>query len=105
LHKPNAVTALTRRGFYRISHKISHRDVSGFGGELGESLENLFGNLKLDKMRRLVIQRFTIVKRYLGDDELADKARRLVLGICHEPVENKLMNTGLNCGKRNLGKL
>lgn len=104
LHKPAAVTALTRRGFYRKSNKIAFRTVSGFGGELGQSLQNLFGDLNLKQLRKAVRLEFELISVYLGDEEKAEKASNLVFGICHNPVENKLMSNRSNCGKGGLSK-
>lgn len=105
LHKPNAVTALTRTGFYRVSYRVPFREVSGFGGELGASLNTMFGDLSLLQMKTCVKEQFDIIQqRFWNEPEQAEKAQRLVHGVCHDPVENKLMNRGLNCGKSNLGK-
>ncbi len=105
IHKPNAVTALTRCGFYRLSNKISFREISGFGKKLGNKLQRRFGELTVQKMRNAVLKNYGHVEKRLRDPERAKRAIELLFGVCFDPVENKLMNNGLNCGQRNLSKL
>ncbi len=105
LHKPNAVTALTRVGFYRLSHRIPFRDISGFGKDLGSELNTQFGDLTVQKMRTAVLRNYADVEERLRDPERAKRAIELLFGVCFDPVKDKLMNNGLNCGQRNLSKL
>lgn len=56
-------------------------------------------------MRQAICLDYILLKRHLQDDERTLKARQLVFGVCHDPVQNKLMSKGTNCGKGNLSKL
>jgi hypothetical protein len=105
LHKPQAVTALSRLGLRRISESFDFRDIPGLGGDLGEKVEKVFGPMSMAELRRT----------FYGDNEyffasiFADNDFQtidsLVNGFCSKEVEYKLMHNGLNCGKNNLSKL
>ncbi len=105
INKPNAVTALTRPGFYRLSQDILFTDISGFGGSMGSKLRRQFGHLDVEQMRNAVLNNYQQVQYMFGDPTRVEKAMDLLLGVCYQPVANKLMNNGINCGKRNLSKL
>jgi nucleotidyltransferase/DNA polymerase involved in DNA repair len=106
LHKPEGVTLLTRGGLLRVSKRIGFRDIPGLGGDLGEQLEDYFDcTLTMAQLRSESENSFhfnNFVTSFGIDD--ANEIHRLAHGICFEPVERRLMNAKLNCGKNNLSK-
>jgi DNA polymerase eta len=107
LHKPEGVTLLTRGGLLRVSKRIDFRDIRGLGGDLGEQLEDYFGHtLTMAQLRRESAKNsfhFNNFVTSFGIDD-ANEINRLAHGICFEPVERRLMNAKLNCGKNNVSK-
>jgi hypothetical protein len=102
LHKPQAVTALSRKGLRRISEYFDFRDIPGLGGDLGENVENAFGPMSMAELRRTFYRENKFFGFFEEDD--FQKINCLINGVCVKEVEHKLMHYGLNCGKNNLSK-
>jgi nucleotidyltransferase/DNA polymerase involved in DNA repair len=103
LNKPQAVTALSRCGLRRVSEYFNFRDIPGLGGDLGERVQNEFGQMTMAQLRRSVSGDFEDFIQILGEDD-ASEITRLVNAVCFEEVVHKVMYTGLNCGKNNLSE-
>lgn len=105
LNKPNGVTVLTRNGFLRVSPNVSFREITGFGGDLGKDIAAIFGENSIEVLRTWLKKpgnfRALVNKT---DHDKAQLAKRLVNGVCHEDVENKLMFDGMNCRRNYLSK-
>ncbi|XP_035712043.1 DNA polymerase eta-like [Folsomia candida] len=99
-NKPNGITALTRQGFNRICSDIDFRDLTGLGGDLGEKVENLFGQLYLNQLRNMLNFTWNLncLANWVGYED-TEYVREIANGICYQEVEDKLMFDGLNCGR------
>jgi nucleotidyltransferase/DNA polymerase involved in DNA repair len=103
LNKPDAVTCLTKKGFFRVANRIQFRDVTGFGSDLGEELQSIYGECSLKELQDRINEKPSFLKKRIGPEK-SQRAHDIMNGICNEPVKNKFVNKGLNCGKRNLRK-
>jgi nucleotidyltransferase/DNA polymerase involved in DNA repair len=103
LNKPDAVTCLTKKGFFRISNRILFRDVTGFGGDLGEELQSIYGECSLKDLQDRVKGNPSFLRDQIGPEKF-HRVCDIMNGVCDKPVKNKFMNNAVNCGKRNLRK-
>jgi hypothetical protein len=104
LHKPQAVTALSRKGLRRVSESFDFRDIPGLGGDLGEKLEKVFGPMSMAELRRTFYREKQHFFGFFPEDDF-QKINLLVNAVCFKEVEHKLTHCGLNCGKNNLSNI